>query len=186
MTGVYEKCHESGIDHALAARDSAAVDVYFVVLRIVHILGGAFWVGAATVFALFIEPTAKELGAPGGAFMGHLAQRRKLPLVIAISSILTIAAGALLYWRDSAGLKAAWITSDMGLGLTVGALAAIGSFLVGFTVLRPAIDRMGALLAGGGAQAEIARLATRLERAGKLNLALLFVAVVAMASARYL
>ena len=37
------------------------MDTYMVVLRIVHILAGVFWVGAAFTVILVIQPTAKEL-----------------------------------------------------------------------------------------------------------------------------
>lgn len=160
------------------------MDVYIVVLRVVHIVGGAFWFGAAVSFAFFIEPTASELGPTGGPFMAHLAQKKKLPIVIAITSVIAIVAGVLLYWRASAGLNTEWITSGPGLGFTTGAGAAIASWLVGFLVLRPGIDKLAAA-AAAGSHAEVAQIQRTLRRGGSFNVAFLFVAVAAMASARY-
>ena len=35
------------------------MDAYIVTLRILHILGGVFWVGSALLFFFFIEPKGK-------------------------------------------------------------------------------------------------------------------------------
>jgi hypothetical protein len=46
--------------------------------------------------------------------MEHLTNRRKLGTYFPIVALLTILAGAALYWRTSGGLQAAWIGSPMG------------------------------------------------------------------------
>lgn len=161
------------------------MDWYVVVLRVVHIVGGAFWFGAAVVFAAFIEPTAKEIGPSAGPFMQHIAQKKKLPIVIAVSSVFAIVAGALLYWRDSSGFSTVWIRSRSGLGFTVGAVAAIAAWLVGFIVLRPGIDRL-ANAAASGSPNELARIQRTMRRGSMFNVLFLAAAVIAMASARYL
>ena len=54
------------------------MDTYLVVLRIVHILAGVFWVGAALTAFLFLQPAAREVGPAAGPFMAHLAGKKKL------------------------------------------------------------------------------------------------------------
>jgi uncharacterized membrane protein len=164
------------------------MDAYIIALRLVHIVAGAFWVGAAVVFFLFLEPAAAALGGPGQSFMRHLNAERRLPVVIAIASALNIVAGVLLYARVSAGFKQAWITSGPGIGITVGAVSAITSWLIGFLVSRPTIDRMSALAVASPAEAapQMAMLTRRLRTAGGFGLGLLIVAVSAMSIARYL
>jgi hypothetical protein len=171
------------------------MDVYLIVLRILHIAAGVFWVGAAALFFFFVEPAVKELGPTGGAFMGHLAQKKKMPVAILASAGLTILAGILLYLRSSGGFDLDWITSSTGLTFTVGGLTAIAAFLMGLTVVKPSVDRLGALgaeiQASGGQPSEAQAAAlhavdTKLKTVGRLNMALLTVAVVAMATARYL
>ncbi len=98
------------------------MDAYLIVLRIVHILAGVFSVGSILLFFLFIQPTAKAVGPQGGPFMGHLNQQRKLGTFLGIAGLLNIAAGILLYWRDSGGFNLAWITSVL-LTTTVLAMA---------------------------------------------------------------
>lgn len=167
------------------------MDLTTILLRVIHIMGGAFWFGAAAMLAFFIEPTVSATGREGGAFMRHLSVQRKLPIVIAIGSVLNILAGGILYWRASDGLSSRWITSDPGVGFTVGAVAAIVAWVIGFGVSRPAIDRMGAasarVMAGdASAEAEVAACSRRLHVAGLAGFYLLAIAVAAMAAARYL
>lgn len=165
------------------------MDIYVVVLRAAHIVAAAAWVGSSLSFAFFIEPTAERLGPSAGPFMAELVERRKFPIVIAITSVVAIVAGALLYWEDSSGLDGDWITTRTGTTFTVGAVAAIVAWLVGFFVLRPGIDRKNQLLASAehdhAARGELARLGQRLRAASLVNAWLLILAALAMAVARY-
>lgn len=171
------------------------MDVYLIVLRILHIVAGVFWVGAAALFFFFVEPTVKELGPTGGAFMGHLSKVKKMPLVILMSAGLTVLAGILLYLRASGGFDVDWITSSTGLTFTLGGLTATAAFLMGLTVVKPSVDRLGVLgaeiQASGGqpSEAQAAQLHAvdaKLKTAGRINMVLLTVAVLSMATARYL
>jgi uncharacterized membrane protein len=171
------------------------MDWYVIILRMIHIAAGIFWVGAAFVLFLFVQPSVKDLGPDGQRFMGHLATRKRLPLVITLSGIVTVLAGLLLYWRASGGLDADWITSGPGLGFTIGAVAAIVTLALGLSITKPAVDRIGALgqeIAGRGGQptpeqgAEMQRLQGRTVAVGRVTMVLLAIAVVTMAVARYL
>lgn len=171
------------------------MDWYVIILRVIHIAAGIFWVGAAFILFLFIQPSVKELGPEGQAFMGHLATRRKLPLLITLSAIVTVLAGLLLYWEASGGLDADWIASGPGIGFTVGGVAAIVTLALGVSITKPAVDRIGALgqeIARSGGQptpeqgAEMGRLQARTVIVGRVSMVLLVIAVVAMATARFL
>jgi uncharacterized membrane protein len=170
------------------------VDWYVIILRLIHIAAGIFWVGAAFVLFLFIQPSVKDLGPEGQRFMGHLAARKRLPTVILSSGLLTVIAGALLYWRVSGGFDVAWIRSGPGIGFTIGALAALITLILGLTLTKPAVDRIGALgqeIARGGGQptpaqaAEMQRLQARTVALGRVSMVLLAIAVATMATARY-
>jgi hypothetical protein len=171
------------------------MDVYVVVLRIIHIAAAVFWVGAAYLFFLFVQPTAKALGPDGGKFMTHLLEQKKVPVVILGSAGTAIVAGLLLYWRASGGFDLDWVTSATGLAFTIGGVSAIVAFLFGLFIVKPAADRMGALAreiaASGGApsQAQAAQMGAtqaKLRAIGITNLVLLAITVVTMAVARYL
>lgn len=171
------------------------MDTYMVVLRVVHILAGVFWVGAALTTLLFIQPTARELGPAAGPFMMHLAGRKRLIDYVLSAAGLTVLAGLLMYWRVSGGLDPDWIASAPGISLTIGALCAIAAFAIGGSIVRPGIMATVAIgravAASGGAPtpeqaAQMQAIQRRSIAAGKAIVPLLLVAVIGMAAARYL
>lgn len=166
-----------------------------VILRVVHILAGVFWVGSAFFFFAFVEPTARTLGPDAQRFMQHMTVVRRVPMMVTAAAGLTVLAGVLLYWRDSGGFQLSWITSPPGLGVTAGAVFGIAAFVLGLVTVRPQVERLGRLgheieTAGGPPTTtqlgEIGALTEGLRRAGAIDVALLTVAVVAMATARFL
>ena len=178
-----------------AATVGAEMDTYMVVLRVVHILAGVFWVGAALTVILFIQPTASEVGAAAGPFMSHLAGNKRLVDFVLGAAGLTILAGLLMYWRVSGGLNPDWIGSTYGLTITVGALCGIGAVAIAGSVVRPGIMATLAIgrevAASGGPPtpeqaAQLQALQHRSHTAGRVIVPLLIVAVAAMAAARYL
>ena len=171
------------------------MDLYMIVLRIVHILAGVFWVGSAAMFFMYVQPTAKALGPAGAPFMTHLVQQKRVPVVLLWCAGTTITAGLLLYWRTSGGFDTDWITSETGMAFTIGGLATIVAFMLGLFIAKPAADRMGAVAAQAAAAggppsqeqaAQIAASQATLRKIGITNLTLLTLAVILMAVARYL
>ena len=173
-----------------------ATDASMVFLRIVHIVTGVLWVGSLFVVVMFVQPSAATLGAAGAPFMSELRRRRFVDVVF-IDALFTVVAGSFLYWHDwhmdpSFG---DWIGSSFGASMTVGALLAISGLGVAALVTRPTIVRLVSLgkqvaEAGGTplpeTAARIGTLQHRLVVAERLSFSLVLLAVVAMASARYL
>jgi hypothetical protein len=166
-----------------------------VILRIIHILAGVFWAGAAFMVAAFLEPNARALGPEGGRFMQRLVGQMRMTTIIIIAAFLNVLAGIWLYWIFSGGFQVNWITSGRGLTLTIGALAAIVTFILGLAVTRPTLLRMGAL--GQEMQgtegppkpeqmAAMQALQKRLATVGRAGAILLVIAVIGMAVARYI
>jgi uncharacterized membrane protein len=170
------------------------VDLYMVVLRILHILAGVFWVGSTLLVYFFLQPAAGEVGPAAGPFMTHLSTKKRLPDVILAAAGITILAGLLMYWRVTDGLDADLITSPYGWSITLGALAAIVAVGLGGSIVRPSMKRAAQIgqeaAAAGGATpeqaAQIQSLQRRVRTIGNVVTPLLIFAVVAMASARYL
>jgi len=171
------------------------MDTYMVVLRIVHILAGVFWVGAAFTTILFLQPTAREVGPAAGPFMAHLAGKRRLVDWVLRAAGLTILAGLLMYWRVSGGLNPDWIGSAEGIAVTVGALCGIAAFTLALSVVRPSIMAtlaIGAEVAASGGSptpeqaAKLQALQKRGKDVGQIIVPLLVVAVSGMAAAQYL
>ena len=171
------------------------MDWLVIVLRILHIGAAIGWVGGAALFSFFVEPTLNALGPDAEKVTGELIQRRQLPRYFGILSTTAVLAGAVLYWVDSQGLQLAWITSPTGLAFTIAALAAVAAWLGGGILLSPAVKNVAAVgaemkSAGGPPSGELmARMHAAQERVRQIGLydfALLVIALIGMAVARYL
>lgn len=171
------------------------MDVFFLVLRIAHVGGAMLWFGGAILSILFLEPAAKALGPAAGPFMDHVMNRRRMGIFFPIVALVTVVSGALLYWRDSAGLNMAWITSGPGIAFTVGGVAAIAAFVGGMILIPPSVAaqteiRNSLATSGGSPSAEqrerLAWADRRLQLATRIDLPLLLVAGLTMAVARYM
>lgn len=163
------------------------------VLRLVHIGAGAFWVGAVFTFFLFVQPAATAVGPEAQKFVFHLMHHRRLPLVIISSAAVTVAAGILLLLITSNGLDPELLFGASRLGYTAGGVVAILTFGIGALYVFPrtrTVERtIGRLLADGrpptpDEQQTLARTARESRRAGWVVLIGLVVAVIAMATAR--
>jgi uncharacterized membrane protein len=167
---------------------------YLILLRIIHILGGAFWIGGSLIHVAFIEPTAKATAPEGSKFVQYLVGRGRFSLFMVIASSLSVLSGAVLYWHSSGGLQSAWIGSGPGLVYTFGSLAGIAVYLVGMFMVRPRVDRLEVLgremeAAGAGPAAPQIPLMQRLDQelsiVGRVDFGLLAISTLAMAAARY-
>lgn len=173
-----------------------AADVTMIVFRIIHVTAGVAWAGSVFLFIVFVQPSAAAIGPAGAPFIAELLGRRRLVDRLLLFAAVTIAGGAVLYWRawDTAGSFGDWIGSRFGAVLTVGAVAAIAAFLIGLFGTRPSVQRLLALgrqVAGAGGPpapelgADVQRLQARLKVLARISLGLITISVIAMATARY-
>jgi len=61
-------------------------------LRLVHVVAGILWAGAAISYLFFVKPSVQSIGAAGPQFMQSLMERRKYPLFMVSMSLLTVLA----------------------------------------------------------------------------------------------
>jgi uncharacterized membrane protein len=163
-------------------------------LRLVHILAGIFWVGAVFLIAGFLLPTLRATGREGGRFMQHLMQQRRLPLFLATAMVLTVLSGFTLYGRTLLATHGTWGATGPGMAYGLGGVSAILAAVVGMTVSGSAARRMAALgqrvtQAGGASpeqQSEMERLQGRMVLGSRLVAAFLAIAAATMAVGRYL
>jgi uncharacterized membrane protein len=169
---------------------------FMLVFRVVHILAGVLWVGSAFLFVGFVGPSAAEVGPAAGPLLAVAVKKRKVVKVVTGLGIVTVIAGWILWLRNMslAASLTDWVTSSFGLVLTIGGVLATITAFVGILGVGRNVERIvdlgGEVAAQGGPptpeqQAELDRLGEALERHGKLDLVLLFLAVIAMATARY-
>jgi hypothetical protein len=173
-----------------------AASTYMLVFRFLHIGAGVAWAGSVFLFVVLIQPSAASVGPAAGPFMMELMGRRKIVSWLLSLAGTTIVAGLFLYWRATDGFAdyGDFVTSRYGAVLTLGAVAAIGAFLVGMFGTRPNVAlllELSARAAGsqGGPTPEVAqsigRVQVRLRRLARTALGLIAIAVFAMATARY-
>ncbi len=156
-----------------------------IVLRLVHIMSGAIWVGMFVFTNSFLMPALGDVGPDAGKVMVALAKRR-IMTVMPLLAILTIGSGIWLMIRFGGGDGGAAMHSPMGRALGVGALAAIIAFVLGLTIVRPTMTKLAALGADPTKRDEIARLRQRAGTVNQIVAILLLIALGAMAIARYM
>jgi hypothetical protein len=170
-------------------------DWTWIALRLIHIVGGTLWVGAALFIALFLEPAISDAGPAGGKVMHGIVEKRKLPIYMTLASWLSILAGIWLYWRDSGHLEWEWVKTGPGISYTAGGLVAIAVAFMGQFVNATTAGKMSALgqkmqTAGGPPAdtdlAEMSRLQRRMRTAARVEAVLLIFVVVTMAVGRNL
>ena len=164
-----------------------------VVLRFIHIVSGVAWAGAVFLMVGFVLPSVREAGPAGGRFMQAM-QRRKLPVFINAAAGLAMLSGFILYGRLVAASDGAWAGTPAGMTFGIGAVATILAAIIGGAIVGRGSERLGKLgervQASGAAPspeqaAEMSRLQARVAKAARVVAGLLFVAVTAMAIARY-
>jgi uncharacterized membrane protein len=163
-------------------------------LRLIHIGTGVFWVGAVFTFFLFVQPAAVAVGPDATRFTYQLLHHRRLPAIILGTAVTTVVAGIVLLLITSNGLDPDILFDASRLGYTVGGVAAIVTLGIGGLYVFPrtaTVERtLGQILAEKrpptpDEQQTLARVAGESQRAGWIVIVGLVVAVVAMATARY-
>lgn len=171
--------------------------IVIVVLRLLHVTAGMFWVGSALTTSFLVLPAVRATGPAGGQFFGEFMRRSRYHQLMLVSGLVTIATGLALYWDFYVGL--AWSLSRpgpetvFGLGGLIAILVAVAA-----NTLIPSVSRQLAAVGrriqacgtdGGTPAAELlaerGRLSLRLAHIGMANASLLVVAVALMAVGRY-
>jgi uncharacterized membrane protein len=161
------------------------VAVELLVLRLVHILGGVWWVGAGLFSTFYLAPALKAAGpAAAGAVMGNM-QKRHMFTVMPIVAVLTMLSGLRLIMIVSGG-NADWFRHRAGHTYSVAGSLAIIAFVLSLVVTRPAMVKAGKLAQGGGDPAAIATLQKRAAVTSMVAVVFLILAAAGMAVARYL
>ena len=151
-----------------------------IVLRLVHIGGGAMWVGMMAFMTLYLTPALNDVG-PDAAKVMQALQKQKIMIVMPVIALLTILSGLWMMSRLYAG-PSDFSRSRFGMALNVGALSAIIAFLIGVVVMRPLMVKSMTTKDPAEAQKLRARGATL----SKWVTRLLMLALGAMAVGRYL
>ncbi len=166
------------------------LNIVKIVLRLIHILAGVFWVGGAMISFFFLSPAVVATGEAGQKMMGFIVNKGRLTARLTIAATLTVLAGAILYWMDSQGLTSAWTVSAPGLGFALGAVFALVGLGFGGVVGKSFMDlgRIAAAAQGKPSPDQITQMQAiqkRLAMASRINTYALILALACMATARY-
>ena len=161
-----------------------------IVLRLLHILGGMFWIGSTILMVLFILPSVHATRDSGHKFLGHFLLKTHYGRLLGLSAVLTMLAGASLYWIDSAGFTSNWTRSGPGWGFGIGGILGIIGFIsanrFGHNIMT--FGRTAAQIGGQPTAEKKASLdATQksLGTLGAISTYALILALICMATARY-
>lgn len=164
------------------------------VLRLLHVLGGMFWVGFAAYNTFFLIPAFADAGPAAAPVFGGL-QKRKLFVFLPIIATLTILSGIRLLMITSGGFSGAFFHTRMGIAFTAGGAIGILGFVIGLLFTRPSMDKAGALMAKRATASpeeqreidvKVARYRSIGATSGNWSTAFILFAGIAMAVARYL
>lgn len=165
-------------------------DFEFIILRIVHIVTGSFWVGSAVFLSFILEPQVRALGPaihkPVMATIGKVAG----PIMLG-AGLITVLAGITLAFRvrpiDN------WFVEGDGWGWAIGLGFVVSITAMGFgSMTAMTVKKMSALGASMGdgpptpdQVATMQELGGRLVRYSRIATVLVVIAVASMASARF-
>ena len=160
-------------------------------LRLIHIVGGIFWVGAGLLMNFFIAPSMRATGDAGRQFGGHFMTKTRAITVMNISVYSTVIAGAWLYGIDSQWFTSAWMTSSSGVGFAVGAVFGLVGFVTGLMngQNNQKMAKLGAQIQGQPTPEQAAQLGAIAKQQGwviPVSSYSLLLAIIFMAIARYL
>jgi hypothetical protein len=156
-----------------------------IVLRLVHIVSGATWVGMVALATFFVAPALSDAGPEGGTVMAAL-QKRGMLTVMPVLATLNLLSGFWLFARFSSG-QPGLMRSPTGMAFALGGLSALIAFVIGLIYVRPAMTKAAALAQDPkGDKQEAARIRDRGNAVSLWVARLLFFALGAMAVARYL
>lgn len=160
------------------------------VLRLSHILTAVIWFGLGLVSTYFVSPAALNAGESGIRFLKQLYVKTPILRLFPITAGLTTLLGISLYLTGSANRFTTLGNIVLGIGALAGLAATIHGGITGRASgalaqsLSANVDEDGTIK-GGGEQTIRAHLLD-LERHARISFALMLVALVGMASARYL
>jgi hypothetical protein len=165
-----------------------------ILLRLLHIVCAVLWVGGAALATLFLLPAVNLAGPVGGQFMQVLVNRTKMTQFLPAIGGIAVLSGIGLYWRDAAVAGHSFGGSRMGMTLAIGGLCGLLGLIVGGIMTGRSANELGAMGAtiakSGGAPsgeqaARMGVLRDRMKTGSKVSLALMLIATMAMAVARY-
>lgn len=163
------------------------MDIAVIILRLLHIVAGVIWVGFGTATTVVLAPLAATMGNQGYEFLKAWLIKSHFSRIMPIASIITTLAGLILWALrfEMESMQYAGFASVGSIVLAIGSLFGLLAFGHGLG-LGAQTGHYAQLVATSKDEAAIRSAADKLLSSGKISTVLTIVAVVCMASARYL
>ncbi|MBM3943992.1 MAG: hypothetical protein FJ317_00675 [SAR202 cluster bacterium] len=162
----------------------------FVVLRLLHIVAGAFWVGSALFLTLILEPSVRALGpAIQGPVMRKLGP--KVGMAAGTASFITVGAGVALALRLRWNSLDTWFDTGWGYAILIGFIVSILGIVTGAMTGAQSMkmERIAKGITGRAPTPEetqqMKQLSERLAKFGRATAVLVTIGVGTMAAARF-
>ena len=153
-----------------------------VVMRVVHILAGVIWAGSAIFLAVILDPRLRALG-PDIQRKVTAALAPALRIVLDGGAAVTILVGLLLVLRMDRLDNL--LDTNWGLAITVGLVASIFALASGIATMSTTKKLVGIGQDTSDNHADVDSLSARATLLARITAALVVIAVVTMASARF-
>ena len=122
----------------------------FLLIRAVHVLLAALWLGSVAFVVVFVMPAVTETGPAGAPMMGAFA-RKGLNAFMAVLGGITVLTGFYLYWRMTGGFDPALSATNSAMVFGTGGITGLISLIIGGAVVGRQMKGMGE--SGGKAMA---------------------------------
>jgi hypothetical protein len=169
--------------------------ILFLILRPLHVLLGAVWLGATIFTAYLLMPAVNEAGPAGGQIMVGLNRKGMVPLFAALGGS-TVLTGIYLYWRFTGGFDPEVSRSHAGMAFGIGGVCGLLAAIIGGSVVgrssKKLVEILGQAARLGEGQEKAALLRTadglrsRMSSSGHVVVALQVIALVLMALGHYI
>jgi len=169
------------------------MNILMIILRIIHIFAGVFWVGVSLFNIRFLQPTIQATGSEGQKVMQYLTTQTRFTATVYTAATLSILSGLLMYW-NLFRFRLSVLSSGYGLMLTIGGIAGIIAWVIAIVFIRGIISRMQAIGKAIQAQgapptpeqgAEMQAAGSQMIKLGQWGVILMVVALLGMSVAQY-
>jgi uncharacterized membrane protein len=169
------------------------MNLFMIVMRIIHIFSGIFWVGVSFFNISFLQPTVQATGGEGQSVMQHLTSRTRFTISMYTVATLTLLSGWIMHW-SLFKFRLAALTTGYGSLLTIGGIAGTIAWMIALVFIRSVLADMGtigqAIMAQGGPpneeqSAQLQALSARMVSLGQWGVILMVIAVLGMSTAQY-
>jgi hypothetical protein len=123
--------------------------VLFLLLRALHVLMAAVWVGSTVFITMIVMPTVEGVGPAGGQVMIGM-NRRGLSAYFGVLGGLTALTGIYLLWRFTGGFSPEISRSHAGMAFGIGGVAGLLATILGGAVVgRAAKNNVDVMVKAG-------------------------------------